>query len=279
MSITKINLNESNKLEFELSIQGANIDNSTSRFCIVTEDKEYVFTGKLGLGKVDFSIPVLENILDAGLYKCRMEVIVGNNYFVPINDNIEFMAPIPIKEVKIKSTYKKKILIETKPKVNPDSKVDRMCELAGINPIIQEEITIPKKAKSHKKVVQTKEPKLEYINPEIPAVPNSKVDRMCELAGINPIIQEEITIPKKAKSHKKVVQTKEPKLEYIEPEIPAAMTSNLKLNLTEACAVTDPKISKKYNIVSFDHKKSAPLLEEPILDDPLDLTGLRNQLD
>lgn len=109
MTITKINLNEDNNLEFELSIQGADAGNSKPRFCIVLdENREYVFPGKYSAGKVDFNIPILESMIDAGIYECRLEVIVDNHYFAPINDAVEFVMPVAIKEAKVVNTVEEK---------------------------------------------------------------------------------------------------------------------------------------------------------------------------
>lgn len=110
MTITKINLNEDNKLEFELSMQGANANTAKTRFCVVTEDREYVFNGTFSAGKVDFKLPILENVLSAGVYECRLEVIVDSHYFAPINDAIEFVSPVAVKEAKVVNVKEEEVV-------------------------------------------------------------------------------------------------------------------------------------------------------------------------
>lgn len=101
MAISKINLKESNGLEFSVSLQGAETNSAKTRFCVVTEDKEIAFTGSVTDGKVKFNIPVLENIIKPGTYECKLEVMVDEYYFVPLNETIEFMVPVGVQDAAV----------------------------------------------------------------------------------------------------------------------------------------------------------------------------------
>jgi len=117
MTLTSINLNETNDLEFSVSVKGATSNNAKTRFCVITEDKEIAFTGIVDSGTVKFNIPALEKFLEAGVYECKLEIMVDEYYFTPINETIEFKMPVSVSEATVISQSKDKAL----PSVTIDS--------------------------------------------------------------------------------------------------------------------------------------------------------------
>ena len=108
MALTSINLNETNDLEFSVSVRGATSNNAKTRFCVITEDKEIAFTGTVDNGTVKFNIPALEKFLEAGVYECKLEIMVDEYFFTPINETIEFKMPVSVSEATVISQSIKK---------------------------------------------------------------------------------------------------------------------------------------------------------------------------
>lgn len=88
-----IQLNESNKLEFSMSIKNAtgNLDKA----CLYIECAGYdiVLPIIVEEDKAIVNVPVLENIVEPGKRNIRMEVVLGGVLYTPFKDVLEFAAP------------------------------------------------------------------------------------------------------------------------------------------------------------------------------------------
>jgi len=105
----QLNLNESNKLKFELQIEGniGELDDVVPvvRFTINEEKSEKSNKGWIfGLSKdnidndqITIDIPSMKGLVKENrVYDGKLEVILGSNYFVPTETKIQFIEPIKV---------------------------------------------------------------------------------------------------------------------------------------------------------------------------------------
>jgi hypothetical protein len=96
MSISKIDLTEAMKLEFDVKVEGARGDNPTVNFVIESDGMSLKFAGAKHNGAYVFDIPPLKGIVPPGKKECFLECIIDDHYFKPINDTIEIIQPIVV---------------------------------------------------------------------------------------------------------------------------------------------------------------------------------------
>lgn len=123
MSIAQLKLDESTKLEFGVSITGAD-GKPDARFIIDGKNFSVSFPAKQTNEGVEVDIQGLQSIFTAGIYDARLEIVLENKIYTPLIDKIEFVPTVnistnskiltPVKEsVKVaKVTVKKSVLNE-----------------------------------------------------------------------------------------------------------------------------------------------------------------------
>jgi hypothetical protein len=123
MSIAQLKLDESTKLEFGVSITGAD-GKPDARFIIDGKNFSVSFPAKQTNEGVEVDIQGLQSIFTAGVYDARLEIVLENKIYTPLIDKIEFVPTVnistnskvvaPVKEsVKVaKVTVKKSALNE-----------------------------------------------------------------------------------------------------------------------------------------------------------------------
>ncbi len=92
-----LDLEESNELLFNVQIEG--IDPSPARVRMVCDghDLGFVFNGKPGPeGLVKFDLPVMKGRLPEGTYQARLEVLIENRYFSPVQFQVNFKRPVKV---------------------------------------------------------------------------------------------------------------------------------------------------------------------------------------
>lgn len=97
--LCSIDLNTSKDLEFTLQIFGTSASNKVeARFMIVGVDYTIACNCKQleGGSGIMVHVPKLEGIIPAGVYKARFEVVLGDKFFVPVEDEIELVAPVKV---------------------------------------------------------------------------------------------------------------------------------------------------------------------------------------
>lgn len=99
MSIANLRLDESAKLEFDVLITGAD-GVPTSRFVIEGKDYSISFPCRQVNEGVEVDVSGLKNVLPAGEYPVRLEVVLENKIYVPMQDTIKLE---PIVEINTKS--------------------------------------------------------------------------------------------------------------------------------------------------------------------------------
>lgn len=95
MSIAKLKLDESTKLEFGVSITGAD-GKPEARFVIDGKDFSVSFPAKQTSEGVEVEIQGLKGIFNAGEYNARLEIVLENKIYTPLIDKIEFEPSVAI---------------------------------------------------------------------------------------------------------------------------------------------------------------------------------------
>jgi hypothetical protein len=117
MSDIEFKLDEHNDVTFEVDIRGSEKATSSPiiRFVCESGDITYGFKGEYtGNGEVSFEIPPLKGKVEEGRAKGKLEVILEDKYFVPIEFGIDFVAPTEVvAEIKTKKKKGTKTLQES----------------------------------------------------------------------------------------------------------------------------------------------------------------------
>lgn len=113
MSIATLKLDEKAKLEFGVSISGADANSHNTRFVIESVGKDYglILPASIVEGGVEVIVPSLKGILNPGEHSVRLEVLVEGKIFVPLTDVIVFE---PLVEVTAKKAAVTKESVEIK---------------------------------------------------------------------------------------------------------------------------------------------------------------------
>lgn len=93
--ITQIKLDESTKLEFGVSVTGAD-SQPTARFIIEGKQFGIMLPCRTVNESTEVEIPALKNILPAGEYAVRLEVVIDNKIYTPLHESITFEPCIEI---------------------------------------------------------------------------------------------------------------------------------------------------------------------------------------
>lgn len=93
-----LDMEESNELAFKLKVEGT--ANSPAKVRLVCEgsDVSYMFNGR-GTpeeGVVQFVMPQMKDKLAEGIYQARVEVLIENRYFSPVQFQINFKKAVKV---------------------------------------------------------------------------------------------------------------------------------------------------------------------------------------
>lgn len=106
----ELDIDESNELLFKLNVEGAGNDSVTRvRLVCESDDLSYSFTGK-GTQEIDtvkFVIPTMKGKITEGTYKTRLEVMVDNKYFVPVEFDVNFKKTVTVVAESVRPTVVK----------------------------------------------------------------------------------------------------------------------------------------------------------------------------
>lgn len=143
-----LDVEESNELAFKIKIEGAN---SPAKVRLVCESPEisYMFSGR-GThedGVVQFIIPQMKGKIQEGLYSARVEVLVENRYFSPVQFQMNFKKTMKVFAEAIQLTqptkYEIKVsaapMIVQQPKVEQKTVANQQKEYILENPFITPE--------------------------------------------------------------------------------------------------------------------------------------------
>jgi len=93
-----LDLEESNDLTFKIKMEGAAMSPAKVRLVCENDDFAYMFNG-YGTGEdevVQFTLPRMDKRISEGLYNARVEVLVDNRYFAPLQFQINFKKTLSV---------------------------------------------------------------------------------------------------------------------------------------------------------------------------------------
>ena len=94
----ELDLEESNDLTFKIKMEGTAMAPAKVRLVCENEDFAYMFNG-YGTGEdevVQFTLPRMDKKLTEGSYNARVEVLVDNRYFAPLQFQINFKKTLSV---------------------------------------------------------------------------------------------------------------------------------------------------------------------------------------
>lgn len=97
MSLAKIDQNDETVLTFDVEVSGTKEDVSQYRFVIESEDYSIICKGTPTKDGIQVRLPKLKGILDEGVYKSALEIIIGERIFTPLTEVVEIQPNIELK--------------------------------------------------------------------------------------------------------------------------------------------------------------------------------------
>lgn len=92
-----LDMEESNELLFKVKVEGAEQAPAKVRLVCESGDVGYTFNGRsAGNDTVQFNLPVMKDKLKEGVYLTRVEVLIENRYFAPVQFQINFKKAVKV---------------------------------------------------------------------------------------------------------------------------------------------------------------------------------------
>lgn len=103
-----LDVEELNELLFRVQIQGADPAPAKVRMVCEGTDLGFIFDGRSGPdGLIQFNLPVMKDRVKEGLYQARVEVLIDNRYFAPVQFQVNFKKTIKVVAESVKLAPKK----------------------------------------------------------------------------------------------------------------------------------------------------------------------------
>ena len=98
MSDVVLNISTENELSINLAIDGTKEKPSSVRLCVDGESLKYVFDGVASgdSGDYSFTIPKLSGKISSGIHNGRVEVIIEDKIFVPMELEVELTGDVKV---------------------------------------------------------------------------------------------------------------------------------------------------------------------------------------
>ena len=93
-----LDIEESNELAFKIRMEGTSSTPAKVRLVCEGSDFSYMFNG-YGTGEdevVQFTLPQMSSKLKEGIYSARVEVLIENKYFAPLQFQINFKKTVSV---------------------------------------------------------------------------------------------------------------------------------------------------------------------------------------
>ena len=110
-----IDIDDTNDLLFKVSVEGSNVKSVRARLICESDDMSYMIDGR-SIGSddlVEFKVPPMVGKMKPGAYPARVEVIVDNRCFSPIEFRLELKKTVSVVAENI--TYRKQTLVTASP--------------------------------------------------------------------------------------------------------------------------------------------------------------------
>lgn len=140
MTIETIALDDEATLQFELEVTGTNTQNADDVRAVLSKKDskiQILLDGHISQTseklEVEVKVPKLINILEAGEYDFRLEVIVDGRFFKPLQDKITFTAPAKTEAVFTEAKLAQRSVVARPKKVEVDlNAVPEGCSLVKV---------------------------------------------------------------------------------------------------------------------------------------------------
>jgi len=122
-----VDIEDTSELLFKVTVEGA--DQSPAKIRLVCEsgDLAYMFNGRPGPdGLVQFVLPAMKDKLKEGLYQSRVEVLIENRYFAPVQFQLNFKRAVRVVAEAVTLVQRKPepaVIVTAAPIVKPEVKV------------------------------------------------------------------------------------------------------------------------------------------------------------
>lgn len=112
MQTVEVRLDEENELVFGLEIESTDsVAKPSVRLVCEGNNISYSFKGEILGEEAKFIVPPMDGILRDGEYSTKLEVFVGNKYFVPLEFKAEFAKSVKVvAEIRNAKTKKKDVV-------------------------------------------------------------------------------------------------------------------------------------------------------------------------
>ena len=158
MEDMKLSLDRENILEFNVDIQGyANTSTSKEpqvRLFLEQKNIGFCMPAKKDNKTYSVIIPEMKNIMESGSCDARMEVIIDNKYFVPLDSKIEFDREVKVESAPvIREEPQPNVSVQVKPVIKEESKPE------PAKPVVKEEVAPKPKKRAGVKLIVDNKPK------------------------------------------------------------------------------------------------------------------------
>ena len=110
-----LDMDEANELAFKVKIEGAT---GPAKVRLVCEANEiaYMFDGYKGPGEdvVEFTVPKMKDKIQEGTYDARVEVLIENRYFSPVQFRVNFKKAVQVFAESIRPNKPANVIPEVK---------------------------------------------------------------------------------------------------------------------------------------------------------------------
>ena len=123
-----LDVEESNELAFKIKVEGASTPAKVRLVC-ESPDVSYMFAGR-GTGEdeiVQFVIPQMKGKIKEGTYSARVEVLIENRYFSPVQFQLNFKKTMQVfaESIHVMQPHKQEIRVSASPMIVQQSKIEQ----------------------------------------------------------------------------------------------------------------------------------------------------------
>lgn len=131
----EVDIDEASELLFKVQIEGTEVPAKTRLVC-EGRDISYMFSGGFTTepGVIQFTIPQMKGKIAEGEYNAKLEVLIENRCFSPIEFKLKFKKQVTVVAESLAAAVTKKITTEIKPTASlievrkPQSLRERMAQ-------------------------------------------------------------------------------------------------------------------------------------------------------
>lgn len=165
-------LDDDNELRFGVTVEGAEASKFSCRMILESPGVSFAFNGRsLENNEIEVIVPKLKNMLSEGTYNTKLEVIIDDKIFVPLEipanlkKSVKIQAESIVRNVKSKPTVSVTVINSKKEEapVAPNPVQEKPQVTENKNTAVDDEPKIPKTKKIKKQTNKIIESKMKKI--------------------------------------------------------------------------------------------------------------------